>query len=68
MEKKFDTDEKIFNFVLENKNNQRKVLLNLGKEYFLIGATNNKGITRKLINDTAEHNQIQIVFNENKEL
>jgi hypothetical protein len=66
--KKFNTDKEIISFILENKLNQRKILINLGKDYFLIGATNSKGITRKLIDYTIEGNQIQIIFNEKKEL
>lgn len=68
MIKKFDTDKKIIDYILINKNNQRKILLNLSKEYFLIGAKNNKGFTRKLIDRTQENNQINIIFNNQKEL
>jgi hypothetical protein len=62
----FKTDQDIINFVIANKENQRKIILNLGKHFCLIGATNNKGITRKLIDYTAQGNQINICFNRDK--
>ena len=55
---KFKTDKEIIDFILQNKDNRRKILINLGKDYFLIGAR-----YRFLIDRTVEDNQINLIFN-----
>jgi len=55
---RFKTDKEIIDFILQNKDNRRRILINLGKDYFLIGAK-----YRFLINYTIEGNQINLVFN-----
>ena len=54
---KFDTDKKIIDYAILNKDNRRKLLLNLRKKYFLFGAK-----YRFLIDRTEENNQINLIF------
>jgi hypothetical protein len=71
----FSKDSEIIDFILKNKENRRKTLLNLRKQFVLIGAKYQFLIDRSpennqinLIYDRADHNKLKAIYQFNREI